>query len=135
MTRVSLSLPPKLLEEFDDASNRAGFTDRSKSVQASMRNFITEEEQKLDRSGFITGALLMIYDHEIPDIDAKLTSIEHRNRKMVASSTHMHLGVSHCLKVLVVRGQAGEITNFEKKLRSLNGIMQLKLSYMKTEAS
>jgi len=135
VTRVSLSLPPKLLEEFDDASNRAGFTDRSKSVQASMRNFITEEEQKLDRSGFITGALLMIYDHEIPDIDAKLTSIEHRNRKMVASSTHMHLGVSHCLKVLVVRGQAGEITNFEKKLRSLNGIMQLKLSYMKTEAS
>ena len=47
----------------------------------------------------------------------------------------MHLGVSHCLKVLVVRGQAGEITNFEKKLRNLNGILQLKLSYMKTEAS
>jgi CopG family transcriptional regulator, nickel-responsive regulator len=135
VTRVSLSLPPKLLEEFDDASDRAGFRDRSKSVQASMRNFITEEEQKLERSGFITGALLMIYDHETPDIDAKLTSLEHRNRKMIASSTHMHLGVSHCLKVLVVRGQAAEITNFEKKLRSLNGIMQLKLSYMKTEAS
>jgi CopG family nickel-responsive transcriptional regulator len=135
VTRVSLSLPPRLLEKFDEASDRAGFKDRSKSVQASMRNFITEEEQKLDRSGFITGALLMIYDHETADVDAKLTSLEHRNRRMIASSTHMHLGVSHCLKVLVVRGQAGEITTFEKKLRSLNGIMQLKLSYMKTEST
>lgn len=135
VTRVSLSLPPKLLEKFDEASDRAGFKDRSKSVQASMRNFITEEEQKLDRSGSITGALLMIYDHDTADIDTRLTSLEHRNRKMIASSTHMHLGVSHCLKVLVVRGQAGEITNFEKKLRNLNGILQLKLSYMKTEAS
>src|SRR5207245_9907495 len=111
VTRVSLSLPPKLLEKFDEASDRAGFKDRSKSVQASMRNFITEEEQKLDRSGLITGALLMIYDHDTADIDTKLTSLEHRNRKMIASSTNTHLGVFHCLTVPVVRCQACRLTN------------------------
>src|SRR3989442_5943490 len=103
VTRVSFSLPPKLLEKFDEASDRAGFKDRSKSVQASMRNFITEEEQKLDRSGFITGALLMIYDHDTADIDTKLTSLEHRRRMMINSSTHLHLGASHYLNVLVIK--------------------------------
>src|SRR5438309_11389947 len=125
VTRVSLSLPPKLLEKFDEASDRAGFKDRSKSVQASMRNFITEEAQKLDRSGFITGALLMIYDQDTADIDTKLTSLEHRNRKMIAAPTHMHLGASHCQETLITRGQAVEITKLEKQIRKLNGIVKL----------
>src|SRR5947209_13379078 len=97
-----------------------------------MRNFITEEEQKLDRSGFITGALLMIYDHDTADIDTKLTSLEHRSRKMIASSTHMHLGVSHCLKVLVVKSQAGERNNFENNQLNINGITKLKQKSRKT---
>ncbi len=134
VARVSLSLPPKLLEKFDEVTHEAGFKDRSKALQASMRNFITEEEQTLTERGSITGALLIIYNHETRGIDARLTDLEHENRRIIASSTHMHLGVSHCLKVLVVRGRAGEVSGFEKKLRNLKGIMQLKLSYLKTEA-
>ncbi len=134
VARVSLSLPPKLLEKFDDVAREAGFKDRSKALQGCMRNFIAEEEQTLARAGSITGALLMIYNHETRGIDARLTDLEHHNRGIIASSTHMHLGVSHCLKVLVVRGRASEASSFEKRLRNLKGIMQLKLSYLKTEA-
>lgn len=134
VARVSLSLPPKLLGKFDHVAHEAGFKDRSKALQACMRNFIAEEEQSSARAGSITGALLAIYNHETRGIDAKLTDLEHHNRGIIASSTHMHLGVSHCLKVLVVRGQASEVNSFEKKLRNLKGIMQLKLSYLKTEA-
>lgn len=134
VARVSLSLPPKLLEKFDGVAGEAGFKDRSKALQACMRGFIAEEGQTLPGTGSITGALLIIYNHETRGIDARLTDLEHHNRRMIASSTHMHLGVSHCLKVLVVRGKAGEVSSFEKKLRNLKGIMQLKLSYLKTEA-
>jgi CopG family transcriptional regulator, nickel-responsive regulator len=134
VARVSLSLPPKLLARFDSVSQESGFKDRSKALQATMRSFITEEEQAHVKAGTITGALLVIYNHEIRGIDARLTDLEHDNREIIASSTHMHLGVSHCLKVLVVRGRMEKVSTLEKKLRHLKGIMQLKLSLLKTEA-
>ncbi len=134
VARVSLSLPPSLLEKFDNAASETGFKDRSKALQSSMRNFITEEEQSIHAGGSITGALLVIYNHETRGIDARLTDLEHDNRKIIASSTHMHLGPSHCLKVLVVRGRVKEVRGFEKMLRNLKGIMQLKLSFLKTES-
>ncbi len=134
MARVSLSLPPQLLERFDRVSTESGFKDRSKALQATMRSFITEEEQTLYKRGPITGALLMVYNHEARGIDSKLTDLEHDNRDIIASSTHMHLGKSHCLKVLVVRGKVETVRMLEKKLRNLKGMMQIKLSFLKTEA-
>ena len=98
-----------------------------------MRNFISEEES-IHTGGSITGALLVIYNHETRGIDARLTDLEHDNREIIASSTHMHLGPSHCLKVLVVRGRVKKVRGFEKRLRNLKGIMQLKLSFLKTES-
>ena len=133
VARVSLSLPPKLLEKFDEASGRAGFKDRSKALQATMRDLITEEEQA-HLGGSITGALLMVYNHDTRGIDSRLTDLEHENREIIASSTHMHLGVAHCLKVLVVRGRVERVRGLEKRLRNLKGMMQLKLSFLKTEA-
>ncbi len=134
VARVSLSLPPSLLEKFDKVTGEAGFTDRSKALQVTMRDFITDREQTLASTGSITGVLLMIYNHETRGIDASLTDVEHRNREIIASSTHMHMGVSHCLKVLVVRGRVDRVRALEKRLRSLKGLMQLKLSFLKTEA-
>lgn len=133
VARVSLSLPPRLLERFDYVSKESGFKDRSKALQATMRSFITEEEQALFKRGPITGALLMVYNHETRGIDSRLTDLEHDNREIIASSTHMHLGESHCLKVLVVRGKVETVRALEKKLRNLKGMMQIKLSFLKTE--
>ncbi len=98
-----------------------------------MRSFITEEEQVLYKKGPITGALLMVYNHETRGIDSRLTDLEHDNREIIASSTHMHLGKSHCLKVLVVRGKVETVRSMEKRLRNLKGMMQIKLSFLKTE--
>ncbi len=115
-------------------SRESGFKDRSKALQATMRDFITGEEQAHLKGGSITGALLMVYNHETRGIDSRLTDLEHENREIIASSTHMHLGVAHCLKVLVVRGRVEKVRTLEKRLRNLKGMMQLKLSFLKTEA-
>src|SRR5215467_14597215 len=105
VARVSLSLPPRLLKRFDEISSESGFKDRSKALQATMRSFITEEEQVLVKKGPISGSLLMVYVHDVRGIDARLTDLENDNLEIIASSTHMHLVKSHCLKVLVVRGR------------------------------
>ncbi len=41
-TRISMSLPPGLLEAFDRVSHQSGYADRSKALQAAMRAFISD---------------------------------------------------------------------------------------------
>src|SRR5215467_10016780 len=40
--RISMSLRPKLLAEFDKSMIKAGFTDRSKAIQTALHSFVDE---------------------------------------------------------------------------------------------
>ena len=134
VARISASVSPDLLKKFDDVAGKSGFTDRSKALQATMRAFITEQEQTFGEGGSITGALLMVYDHEARGIDTTLTDIEHHSMTIIASSVHIHLDASHCLKVIVVRGPVAEVRGLEKRIRHVRGVLQLKLSLLRTES-
>ena len=133
VTRISLSLPPELLERFDDIAAKSGFADRSKAVQATIRNFISDEKHSLTPNQRVTAVILVVYNHEARGIDATLTDIEHEIADKITSSSHVHLGVTHCLKIIVLKGNVSEVTTFEKAVRKLNGVMQLKAIFVKTE--
>jgi CopG family nickel-responsive transcriptional regulator len=134
VTRISLSLPPELLMKFDETANRAGFSDRSKAIQATMRDFITEQAQTIKDDSPITGSLLVMYDHEARGIDAALTDLEHHSMKIISSSIHIHMDSRRCLKIVVLRGRFGEMKSLERSLRNLKGVLQIKLSFLKTES-
>ncbi|MGA1975330.1 MAG: nickel-responsive transcriptional regulator NikR [Conexivisphaerales archaeon] len=134
VARVSLSLPPELLSKFDEAATRAGFKDRSKALQATMRDFITEQAQTLRDDSPITGSLLVLYDHETRGIDAALTDLEHHSMRLITSSIHVHMDSKRCLKIIVLRGRFGEMKVLERNLRNLRGVLQLRVSFLKTES-
>jgi CopG family nickel-responsive transcriptional regulator len=124
VTRISLSLSPELLQQFDDVSANSGFSDRSKAVQAALRDFITDQTTSNRPNEKVTAVIMVVYDHETRGIDATLTDIEHHNAEKIASSLHVHLGPSHCLKIIVLKGRFSEVAVFE---------MQLKTTFVKTE--
>ncbi|MGP8069293.1 MAG: CopG family ribbon-helix-helix protein [Candidatus Bathyarchaeia archaeon] len=133
VTRISLSLPPELLERFDDVAVKSGFADRSKAVQATIRNFISDETHSLTPNQRVTAVIVVVYNHEARGIDGTLTDIEHEIADKITSSSHVHLGVTHCLKIIVLKGNVSEVTAFEKVVRKLKGVMQLKAMFVKTE--
>jgi len=133
VTRISLSLSPDLLQRFDDAATEMGFVDRSKAIQSTLRNLISEEKHSFNASESVTAVVTVVYNHEIRGIDAALTDVEHENVDHIASSLHVHLGASHCLKIVVLKGRVSEVTAFEKTLRNLKGVMQLKAIFLRTE--
>ena len=133
VTRISLSLPPELLERFDDIATKSGFADRSKAVQATIRNFISDEKHSLTPNQRVTAVIIVVYNHETRGIDATLTDIEHHSADKIMSSSHVHLGATHCLKIIVLKGYVNEATAFEKAVRNLKGVMQLKTTFIKTE--
>lgn len=133
VARISISLPPNLLEEFDQVTSNIGF-DRSKAIQQAMREFISEYQWEHDPTTKAVGTITIIYDHDVPRLEGELTTIQHQDTDLISSSTHIHLDTHHCLLVIVVKGQASRIKDLATRLQSLRGINQLKVTSMKEES-
>src|SRR5881409_4298271 len=133
VTRISMSLPPELLEAFDRASEHSGYRDRSKALQAAMRSFISDFETGI-RGGHIVGSIVMVYNHETHGADEGITETSHHHRHSILSSLHAHIDEAHCLCALLVRGKVQDLAGLEGELKREKGIMQVKSSYLETES-
>ena len=134
VTRISISLPPNLLEDFDQVTSNIGY-DRSKAIQQAMRDFISEYHWEHDSTASAVGTITIIYDHDVPGLESELTAIQHQHTTLISSTTHIHLDTHHCLLVIVVKGKTAKIKKLATQLQSLRGINQLKVTSMKEERS
>lgn len=132
--RISISLPPTLLTLFDKISASMGYTERSRSIQAAMRNFISESQWSAAPESIGSAVILLIYNHEVGGLDEKITDIQHIFHTIVSSTLHIHLDETRCLAVIVARGSSVEIKKISEKLASLRGILQLKVDYFEHSA-
>lgn len=130
VTRISISLPPDLLESFDEMTKKAGYRERSRAVQKAMRNFISEQEW-VEGEGAGSGVIQMIYDHHVRGLEHTLTDIQHKFRGIVASTLHVHLNEENCLLAIVVRGDAAQIRDMSRRFTKLRGVKQLRISFFK----
>ena len=127
VARISVSVPPSLLSEFNEIINRLGYN-RSKAIQVAMRGFLTEYRWRIDEKGIVVGALIMIYDHKTKGLEEILTNIQHRYRTLISSTTHLHLDERDCLEIVAVKGKAKAIQALTEKLMTVKGVKQLKLA-------
>ncbi|MEM3663668.1 MAG: nickel-responsive transcriptional regulator NikR [Candidatus Jordarchaeales archaeon] len=126
VSRISISLPSELLEEFDGFISFLNM-DRSKAVQVAMRNFLTEYKA-FSSSGDSAGVISIIYDHDVKGLEESITDIQHEYNDMVIATVHAHLTRSDCMEVVIVKGKAERIKEFSEKLMSNRGVKQLKLT-------
>ena len=126
VVRFSISVPPKLLEDFDQAIREMGY-ERSKAIRLTMQNFLTDYRWRAEKEGVGVGALIMIYDHETRGLEETLTEIQHEHRTVMNSTTHIHLDDKNCLEILAVKGAVKTIHSLAKRLMGERGVKQLKL--------
>lgn len=130
VARVSISLQPRLREEFDRVSGLMGYDERSKALQIAIRNMIGDFEIRTNPESIVTGTVLMLYNHEVGGVDSAITEIGHDHRFVIVSSLHLHLDNDNCMNVIIVRGKARKIMEFESDLRKLVGVKQIKESFL-----
>jgi len=131
VSRISISLPPDLLDEFDRVIKQMGY-DRSKAIQASIRNFLTENKWMHEEKGIVMGALVMIYDHEVKGLEESLTDTGHLYSSIISSSMHIHLDERNCLEIIAVKGEVESIRNLAQELMSKRGVKQIRLAVVKS---
>lgn len=131
VVRISMSLPSDLLDGFERTMKRAGFTDRSKAIQAAMRVFISENEWVSEESSKGAGLIELLYDPQTRNIDKALTLIQHEYNHIVTSSTHIHLDDNNCMEVIIVRGDAKSIKKLARELAGKKGVKSIRINFVK----
>lgn len=131
VTRFSISIPPKLLSDFDRMVADKGYDNRSTAVADMMRAQLVEHREKTGQSE-IAGTITLVYDHHTPHVQESLTSIQHDHHDIIISTMHVHLDHHNCLEVLVVRGKSVQIRRIADELIAAKGVKHGKLTVTST---
>jgi len=129
--RFSVSLPPKLLEQFDRMVAEKGYRNRSLAIADLMRAGLVEHHHQLGTEE-IAGTITLVYDHHKQHVQAALTDIQHDHHDVIVSTLHVHLDHDNCLEVLVVRGQAQQVKKIADELLTARGVKHGKLTVTTT---
>jgi CopG family transcriptional regulator, nickel-responsive regulator len=127
--RVSASIDPGLIEEFDAIIAEVGYN-RSTAIETAMRDFLAGYKWSAAEEGVVAGAVTMIYDHHVRGLGESLTHIQHDYLDVVSSATHVHLDHDNCLEILAVKGEIQRIKELTQSLRVIRGVKQLKFSIL-----
>ncbi|MCL2642298.1 MAG: nickel-responsive transcriptional regulator NikR [Candidatus Bathyarchaeota archaeon] len=126
IVRVGVTFPPELLKDFDEIINTMGYESRSKAIQDSVRLFVSERKWLKEEEANQTGVILMVYDHEVRNIESGLTEAQHHHSDLISSTMHIHIGEKDCLEVIAVKGKGSEIRHLSDELATRKGVKILK---------
>jgi len=129
-TRLGVSLPATLVNEFDVVWRNMQYTNRSKAVHDAIRNFISDYEWMQSEAEELMGAIVLLYYLEKPGLLTGIMKIQHEFETVVSSTMHIHLTKDKCLEIIGVRGNAGDIKSLSQKLMARKGVKQLKFAAM-----
>ncbi|MCL2134540.1 MAG: nickel-responsive transcriptional regulator NikR [Candidatus Bathyarchaeota archaeon] len=126
IVRVGVTFPPDLLKDFDEIIETMGYNSRSKAIQDSVRLFVSEHKWLKEEETIQTGVILMVYDHEVRNIESGLTDAQHHHSNLISSTMHIHIGERDCLEIIAVKGKSSEIRHLSNELTTRKGVKILK---------
>lgn len=121
VTRIGVSLPPRLLGKFDLMIEDMGYANRSEAIRDSIREYILRNELK-DERGERVGVISLIYDHDVRGVNDVLIDLQHKYHRVIQSTTHLHLDEHNCMELIIVRGNAKKIKEIRDRLASVRGV-------------
>ena len=127
VVRISMSLEPDLLEEFDTLVNNKGYTARSEAIRDHIRDALVEDRWR-DSESEVVGTITMVYDHTVSYTQERLMEIQHSKHLSISSTIHVHLNMDQCLEVLIVWGKVKEVTHLADEIGAIKGVVFSKLT-------
>lgn len=134
LKRFSISLEENLLDSFDSYIKEQSYNNRSEAIRDLIRKSLVREEWETDNK-IIMGVITLVYDHHQPQLQEKVTEVQHGHHHHIVSTTHVHMDHNNCLEVIIVRGKAREVQDLAEKLIALRGIRDGNLAMSSTGKS
>ena len=109
MMRISMSLPKKLLAEFDEVLKDRGYQSRSKGIRDALSDYILRYQWMNEMEGQRVGVITIIYDHHFTGVMESLANIQHDFRKEIRDLTERMMrlkGVEHVKLTSTANGES-----------------------------
>ena len=111
MAIISISLNEEILSELDNLKSTMGFTGRSDTVRAGIRNFMADEKQKKTLDGNVHAILLVIhnnkYDNDVPHL-------KHDFEDIITTHLHSKIENEKCMELFVINGESTKVNTITK---------------------
>ena len=107
MPIVSISLNDEILAELDRLKKTMGFSGRSETIRAGIRNFVSEEKQKIELSGIVHAILLVVHNNEFDHI---VSDIKHNFEDLITTHLHSKIEGDKCMELFVINGEAEKVS-------------------------
>lgn len=131
LTRFGVSIPGRLLGDFDRLIARKGYQNRSEAIRDLIRDSLVTQEWRTG-SREMVGTISLVYSHHTRELSRILTNMQHDHYKTILSTLHIHLDEHNCLEVLVLKGKSEEIKKISDRLIGTKGVKHGKLSLTST---
>jgi len=133
MDRFTISLDPKLAEEFDALVAERGYQSRSEAVRDILRGELRQRREAGDPHGLCVAALSYVYNHHERDLSERLASVQHEHHELIVSTMHAHLDHEHCIETVILKGRARAVRDFADRLTAERGVRHGQLNLVSAE--
>nr|WP_028579893.1 nickel-responsive transcriptional regulator NikR [Desulfogranum japonicum] len=130
LKRFSISLEENLLGKFDTYLEDKGYSNRSEAVRDLIRKALVNEEWEQDAE--VVGVVTLVYDHHRPQLQERITELQHDYYQQITSTTHVHMDHHNCLEVTIVKGKASSVQELAESLIALRGVKDGSLTMSST---
>ena len=124
MPIVSISLNKDILLEIDKLKKSMGFSGRSETIRAGIRNFVSEDKQKNELSGIIHAILLVVHNDEF---DHVVSGIKHNFEDLITTHLHSKIEGEKCMELFVIDGDAERVSTITKDFQTNKKMDTVKL--------
>lgn len=130
LRRFSVSLEDDLLTKFDEYIRLHRYSNRSEAVRDLIRKSLIKEEWESNSQ--VVGVVTLVYDHHRPQLQERITELQHRFYNIITSSTHVHMDHDNCLEVTIAQGRAADVQELARELIALKGVKDGSLTMSST---
>ncbi|MBN8901993.1 MAG: nickel responsive regulator [Rhodospirillales bacterium 69-11] len=121
MQRITITMDDELLAAVDALMARRGYASRSEAFRDIVRGMVDRDAAAAPDTPCVA-TLTYVYDHETRALAQRLTRAQHDRHDLMVANLHVHLDHEACLEIGVLRGTAGEVTQFADQLTTQRGV-------------
>jgi CopG family nickel-responsive transcriptional regulator len=122
VSRISISLPPDLLDELDRMVENRGYGSRSQGI-GEMVNYQLAEHKRSLGNEVMAGTLTLLYNRATRGLQGRLADLQYQHVAEVISSLHVHLTEDQMLEVLLVQGPAAKLRAIANEMIAQRGVI------------
>ena len=119
MVVISISLSGTELKEFDNITNKMGFSSRSDAVREALHKFVAQNRwiEHIDKDTPLIATIVYDEKKEQPVHD-----IIHDFKNILTSATHTHFK-DKCAEFVILQGDNDSIKQFAERISSIKDVM------------